>query len=137
MHKVIVKFSSLMNPVFIWFTYRFLHYFNKTMKNCFIFLILQRFKLSVFDEKPITHIKYLILQSLQDIDPISAKSAAQLFSWNLAYIFLFPNFLITSCVTLKLALHVPLPYFPIKKLDIHHIVDLVQFFSKPYLKRFS
>ena len=43
LHRIIVKFSTWINPWFIWFTFRFVHCFNKTMKNCFSYVIVQRF----------------------------------------------------------------------------------------------
>ena len=44
----------------------------------------------------IAHNKYLMAQFLEDNDPISAKSAAQILSLNLAHPFLLLNFLIPS-----------------------------------------
>ena len=43
-----------------------------------------------------THNKYLTFLFLEDNDPISAKSAAQIFSFNLAKTFLILSFLITG-----------------------------------------
>ena len=43
-----------------------------------------------------THNKYLTFLFLEDNDSISAKSAAQILSLNLAYIFLLLNFLIAG-----------------------------------------
>ena len=53
------------------------------------------FNPSKFDKNIITENNYLIFQFLVNRDPISAKSATQILSLNLAYALLFLIFLIT------------------------------------------
>ena len=43
-----------------------------------------------------THNKYLTFTFLEDIDSITAKSALQIMSLNLAYAFLLLNFIVTG-----------------------------------------
>ena len=56
------------------------------MKDCFSHFIFERFNLSILclTKTSITRNKYLTSPFLEDNDPISAKSAAQILSLNLA-----------------------------------------------------
>ena len=107
-----------------------------------------------------THNKYLTFLFFEDSDSISSKSAAKILSLNLAWTFLFLNFLVTSLCsssasylfTLAPALLVVVapglfsyqktcrPYLPML-FDVYRICNFLQFhklyLSKSYLKQFS
>ena len=90
------RFSLLKNRQFIWFTIRFIYYFDKSIKDCFTFFIFQRINPSIFCKTSITHNKYLTFSFLKDNDPIAAKSAAQILPLNLAQTPLLLSFLVTG-----------------------------------------
>ena len=61
-------------------------------------------------KKSITYNKYLTFLFFEDNDSISAKSAAQILSLNLAYTFILLNFLITGlCNSLASCSFTPIP----------------------------
>ena len=81
-----------------------------------------------------THNKYLTFLFFEDNDPISAKSAAQILSLNLAYTFLLLNFLITGLCSSSASCSftlIPDPVFLSRKtylpmlFDIHHSYDFL------------
>ena len=75
---------------------RFIYYLDKSILNCFTFLLFQCLTHTYLMKASMTHNKYSTILLFEGNNFISAKSAAKILSLNLAQTIVLLNFLITS-----------------------------------------
>ena len=109
---MIIKFSSLAYPYYIWFSMRLFYYFIKCISILVPFLSFNGITKAYLLNKSIAHKRYLIPLFFLLNDCMSAKSTPKILSLNCKCTFLLLNFLIAGLCNSSakiLLLFLPLP----------------------------